>query len=206
MSLARSTLLRSIQQTRSIAFVRYSSSSTAAATAFVPSFAPSGSTSAQTSIPYGDPSLASSAYLPSQSLSPSASAASDLADPATTQTPLNLTRKQRVLLERIIRVDQAGELGANYIYRGQLAVLRLGNDKGVTDLVQVSCSRSIPVAFLHSVQRVDDNPIFDDSTCGIRRRSILPLSIKSCCSTMFDLHSCTLSGRQLRSLSVQERR
>jgi hypothetical protein len=107
------------------------------ATAFIPSFSNIGSTSASTLIPHGDPSLASSAYLPSQSSALTPSASSDLSDPATTQTPLDLTSKQRTLLERIIRVDQAGELGANYIYRGQLAVLKLGNDRECQDLVQV---------------------------------------------------------------------
>lgn len=34
-----------------------------------------------------------------------------------------LSQAQKAYLDRIIRVDQAGELGANYIYRGQYAVL-----------------------------------------------------------------------------------
>lgn len=34
-----------------------------------------------------------------------------------------LSKAQRAYLDRVIRVDQAGELGANYIYRGQYAVL-----------------------------------------------------------------------------------
>lgn len=42
------------------------------------------------------------------------------------------------MLEEIIRVDQAGELGANYIYAGQLAVLSRTGDKRVADLIQVS--------------------------------------------------------------------
>ncbi|GAA6038509.1 hypothetical protein JCM8097_004604 [Rhodosporidiobolus ruineniae] len=104
------------------------------------SFAPSGTTSADTNIPYGQPALASSAYLPAR---PSSSASStepphplaqDLR--ATTETP-ELTPRQREIVERIIRVDQAGELGANYIYYGQHAVLaNLGRDKRVAELVQ----------------------------------------------------------------------
>lgn len=97
-----------------------------------PSFHPSGSTSADTNIPYGDPSLASSSYLPSRT----ASKPSPIADPATSETPIDLSEKEREMLARIIRVDQAGELGANYIYRGQHAVLKRGNDTRVADLVQ----------------------------------------------------------------------
>lgn len=39
----------------------------------------------------------------------------------------NLTTEQRKILDSIIRVDHAGETGANYIYDGQIAVL--GNTK-----------------------------------------------------------------------------
>ncbi|KAI8595049.1 hypothetical protein EDD21DRAFT_56957 [Dissophora ornata] len=49
--------------------------------------------------------------------------------------PLRLSQEQRALLEEMIRVDQAGELGANWIYRGQYAVL--GSDKKVGPLLQV---------------------------------------------------------------------
>ncbi|KAG0364063.1 putative ubiquinone metabolism-related protein [Gamsiella multidivaricata] len=48
--------------------------------------------------------------------------------------PLRLSKEQRALLEEMIRVDQAGELGANWIYRGQYAVL--GSDKKVGPLLQ----------------------------------------------------------------------
>lgn len=36
-----------------------------------------------------------------------------------------LTAEQKSMLDKIIRVDQAGELGANYIYAGQHAVYKL---------------------------------------------------------------------------------
>lgn len=49
--------------------------------------------------------------------------------------PLRLSREQRAALEEMIRVDQAGELGANWIYRGQYAVL--GSDKKVGPLLEV---------------------------------------------------------------------
>ncbi|BGP45373.1 ubiquinone biosynthesis monooxygenase Coq7 [Rhodotorula kratochvilovae] len=97
-----------------------------------PSFAPSGVTSADTQIPYGDPALASSAYLPRAAGAPPLS---EEEVRATSETP-ELTPAQKRVIERIVRVDQAGELGANYIYYGQHAVLSLGRDKRVTDLVQ----------------------------------------------------------------------
>lgn len=48
----------------------------------------------------------------------------DAPSDATNSTPLDLTQSERKLLESIIRVDQAGELAANEIYKGQLAVFR----------------------------------------------------------------------------------
>lgn len=101
-----------------------------------PSFVPLSHTSADTRIPYGDPSCASSAYLPRDPGASASSADGELDPRATTETP-QLDRRQRDILEKIIRVDQAGELGANYIYRGQRAVLGLGTDRKTTDLVQV---------------------------------------------------------------------
>ena len=87
-----------------------------------PAFAPTGSTSAETEVPYGDPSLASSAYLPS----PAAPGRSPTH--AASDAP-QLTPRQRAVVESIIRVDQAGELGANWIYAGQHAVLSKRSDK-----------------------------------------------------------------------------
>ena len=55
--------------------------------------------------------------------------------PSTTTTPDDLTPRQRQTLERIIRVDQAGELGANWIYKGQLAVLK--GQPQLSKLIQV---------------------------------------------------------------------
>ncbi|CAG8605547.1 3374_t:CDS:2 [Paraglomus brasilianum] len=45
-----------------------------------------------------------------------------------------LTYQERKLIESMIRVDHAGELGANYIYKGQMAVL--GKDKEVGHVIQ----------------------------------------------------------------------
>jgi len=77
------------------------------------------------------------------------------------------------MLEEMIRVDQAGELGANWIYRGQYAVL--GSDKKVGPLLQVSVAVLVAVASAPSIFASDY--VFlkivrappSSSTCGIRR-------------------------------------
>ncbi|KAK4049378.1 ubiquinone biosynthesis monooxygenase Coq7 [Microbotryomycetes sp. JL201] len=102
-----------------------------------PVFSPHGITSAETEIPYGDSQHASSAYLP-RDPAEKAYGPADRTVPsdATRTTPANLTPRQKQLLEEIIRVDQAGEVGANYIYQGQHAVFKRGRDKRVADIVQ----------------------------------------------------------------------
>jgi len=57
--------------------------------------------------------------------------------PTTSSTPTDLTPEQRTLLERTIRVDQAGELGANWIYRGQKLVMDVMGDKATAKQVEV---------------------------------------------------------------------
>ncbi|KAM6500752.1 COQ7 protein [Amanita muscaria] len=47
-----------------------------------------------------------------------------LNDPAIATTPQNLDSNQRHVLDSAIRVDQAGEVAANWIYKGQYCVLR----------------------------------------------------------------------------------
>lgn len=77
--------------------------------------------------------LASHAYHPSvdsRSPSPSSSVA------ATSSTPTDLTPEQRISLERMIRVDQAGELGANWIYKGQKLVMEVLGDKATAKQVE----------------------------------------------------------------------
>ncbi|KAG5645838.1 hypothetical protein DXG03_005180 [Asterophora parasitica] len=56
------------------------------------------------------------------------------AEPAVTTTPLNITPEQRAALDAALRVDQAGEVAANYIYKGQLCVL--GHDRQTGHLIQ----------------------------------------------------------------------
>ncbi|ORX59763.1 putative coenzyme q10 biosynthesis protein [Hesseltinella vesiculosa] len=51
-----------------------------------------------------------------------------------TLPPRQLTEDQRKQLGPMIRVDQAGEVGAYYIYKGQMAVL--GKDKNLRPLLQ----------------------------------------------------------------------
>lgn len=55
-------------------------------------------------------------------------------DEATTGSPGNLTASQRKILDAAIRVDQAGEIAANWIYKGQLAVL--GRDPKTGPVIQ----------------------------------------------------------------------
>lgn len=57
-------------------------------------------------------------------------------EPSTSSTPEDLTDKQRNALDAALRIDQAGEIAANYIYKGQLAVL--GKDPATRHLIQVS--------------------------------------------------------------------
>lgn len=56
-------------------------------------------------------------------------------DPSVTQTPESLTKTQREELQSALRVDQAGEVAANYIYKGQLAVFQ--KDPKYGPLIQV---------------------------------------------------------------------
>ncbi|KAF5331025.1 hypothetical protein D9619_005727 [Psilocybe cf. subviscida] len=52
---------------------------------------------------------------------------------ATQTTPQDLPTAEREMLEAALRVDQAGEIAANYIYQGQMAVL--GRDKAMGPLI-----------------------------------------------------------------------
>lgn len=85
--------------------------------------------------------LVSHAYSPpprsSSSKSPSDSEISKSSIEATTETPGNLTEEQRKLVERIIRVDHAGELGANWIYRGQKWAMDVKGDSKTARQVEV---------------------------------------------------------------------
>lgn len=70
-------------------------------------------------------SLASAIYLdPSRS-----------EESAVSTTLTDLTAEQREALDSALRVDQAGEIAANWIYKGQLFIL--GRDPSVGPLIQV---------------------------------------------------------------------
>ena len=49
---------------------------------------------------------------------------------------MDLTHVQRVALDSALRVDQAGEIAANWIYKGQMVVL--GHDPKLRSIIQVS--------------------------------------------------------------------
>lgn len=62
-------------------------------------------------------------------------------DASTTHTPEDITESQRSSLDAALRIDQAGEIAANYIYMGQLAVL--GKDRVCGPLITVSTSSTL---------------------------------------------------------------
>lgn len=59
-------------------------------------------------------------------------------NPATVNSPEHLKPEQRRLLEEIVRVDHAGELGANWIYRGQKWASSMRGDRQTAEQVEVS--------------------------------------------------------------------
>lgn len=79
-------------------------------------------------------------------------------DPALTSTPSGLTHRQRAVLDSALRVDHAGEIAANYIYKGQMTVL--GWDPTVGPLIQVRVAHHFAVI-------LDDRPLC--RRCGSRK-------------------------------------
>jgi 3-demethoxyubiquinol 3-hydroxylase len=77
-------------------------------------------------------------------------------DSSVSSTPDDLTSPQRKLLEAALRVDQAGEVAANYIYEGQLAILR--RDPTTAALIQASLRYSHPTFWVsqHDLQDMWD--------------------------------------------------
>jgi hypothetical protein len=87
--------------------------------------------------------------------------------PATRTTP-PLSPAQRDLLEKIIRVDQAGEVAANWIYKGQHKIFE--NDRETGPLIKVHPSRTW---FLKNKELYADEGHAGFRKCGMRRRSTL---------------------------------
>lgn len=82
---------------------------------------------------------------------------------STSSTPRDITQAQRDSLDAALRIDQAGEVAANYIYMGQLAVL--GRDRVAGPLIQVG----IP----HAAHRMRMGTHAGTlRTCGTRKRNI----------------------------------
>ena len=70
--------------------------------------------------------------------------------PSTSSSPNDITKEQKHALDSALRVDQAGEVAANYIYKGQLAVL--GRHRTAGPLIQVNnwgLVLSIDIDFVH---------------------------------------------------------
>jgi len=58
-------------------------------------------------------------------------------------TIIPLTMEQKEMIQSMLRVDHAGEIGANVIYAGQLAVLH--KDKAASSLIQVIIFSSVMI-------------------------------------------------------------
>lgn len=92
------------------------------------------------------------------------SSSSAVQGPATSSTPQDVTEGERNALDAALRVDQAGEIAANYIYMGQHFVL--GRDRKVGPLIEVSCPAS--ALRLHVVAYCETH----GRICGNKRRNI----------------------------------
>jgi ubiquinone biosynthesis monooxygenase Coq7 len=79
-------------------------------------------------------------------------AATRVDDESTMDTPEYLSPAQRETLTSTIRVDQAGEVAANWIYRGQMAIL--GKDAVAGPVIQAS--NSLPGARARSNSSVQE--------------------------------------------------
>ena len=55
---------------------------------------------------------------------------------ATSEKPI-LTPEEQQVIDRIVRVDQAGELGANWIYRGQKMGMSIRGDRKAVKQIDV---------------------------------------------------------------------
>ncbi|KAI9094870.1 ubiquinone biosynthesis protein COQ7-domain-containing protein [Phlyctochytrium arcticum] len=71
---------------------------------------------------------------PARHSNPAAEGNIDSGASRTQKTKRPLTAAEKDLIDAMLRVDHAGELGANWIYKGQLAVL--GNDAKVGPVIQ----------------------------------------------------------------------
>ncbi|THH14335.1 hypothetical protein EW146_g5983 [Bondarzewia mesenterica] len=80
------------------------------------------------------PSFAAALHAQAQQPSSKYTDASHGVDPSVSSTPQDLTPSQRNALDAALRVDQAGEIAANFIYKGQLAILR--RDRSTASLIQ----------------------------------------------------------------------
>lgn len=67
---------------------------------------------------------------------------------AVSTTPRDISKEQRESLHNALRIDQAGEIAANWIYKGQLVVL--GHDPTVGPLIQVRFYSSGGVSVMKS--------------------------------------------------------
>ena len=69
--------------------------------------------------------------------------------PSVSTTP-NITPEQRSALDAALRVDQAGEIAANWIYMGQYAVF--SRDKNTRELIKVRCPNHADIFPLYTLK------------------------------------------------------
>jgi hypothetical protein len=68
---------------------------------------------------------------------------------ATSEKPI-LTPEEQQVIDRIVRVDQAGELGANWIYRGQKMGMSIRGDRKAVKQIDVCPDSILPSSCLRS--------------------------------------------------------
>lgn len=85
-------------------------------------------------------------------------------------SPDDLPPSQRSTLNAALRVDQAGEVAANYIYQGQLAVLR--RDRRTAALIQVCPAANAFEDRAHSTRCCYGLVHGSIRTCGSKKRNI----------------------------------
>ena len=72
---------------------------------------------------------------------------------ATTEKPI-LTAEEQQVIDRIVRVDQAGELGANWIYRGQKMGMSIRGDRKAVKQIDVSLIFFFSLTISYSTEQI----------------------------------------------------
>lgn len=103
--------------------------------------------------------------------------------------------EEKAMLDRMLRVDHAGEYGANRIYAGQMAILgrtQTGPLIQVLNTSTVSLDTCMPNSPSHQMDVHFFHTIY--SICGTRRKSIWKSSTRFWVSNGFDRRYCCRCG------------